>query len=79
MAHSASVVGSGARSAAQALAADCSSAVAALRREGQSVSSLGEREHVEQLQLVVEVVLEPEHHLDVVAERLEQLPVASLE
>ena len=40
---------------------------------------VGEREHVEELELVVEVVLEPEHHLQVVAERLEQLPVAPLE
>jgi hypothetical protein len=31
------------------------------------------------LELVVEVVLEPEHDLEVVAERLEQLPVAPLE
>ena len=40
---------------------------------------MGEREHVEELELVVEVVLEPEHHLEVVAERLEELPVAPLE
>jgi hypothetical protein len=40
---------------------------------------VGEREHVEELKLVVEVVLEPQHDLEVVAERVEQLPVASLE
>ncbi len=109
VAHSASVVGSGAWKAAQALVAASSAAGAAGRREGQSVSSslavssprpandglpgkepiddqlgrgllgVGEREHVEELELVVEVVLEPEHHLEAVAERLEQLPVAPLE
>jgi hypothetical protein len=40
---------------------------------------VGEREYVEELELVVEVVLEPEHNLEVVAERLEQLPVSPLE
>jgi hypothetical protein len=38
-----------------------------------------EREHVEELKLVVQVVLEPEHHLEVIAERLDELPVAPLE
>jgi hypothetical protein len=38
-----------------------------------------ERQHVEELELVVEIVLEPEHDLAIVAERLEQLPVAPLE
>ena len=46
---------------------------------GRGLLGVGEREHVEELELVVEVVLEPEHHLEVVAERLEQLPVAPLE
>ena len=40
---------------------------------------MGEREDVEELELVVEVVLEPEHHLEVIAKRVEQLPVAPLE
>ena len=40
---------------------------------------MSECERVDQLELVVEVVLEPEHHLEAVAERLEQLPVAPLE
>src|SRR5439155_2587977 len=34
------------------------------------------RKDVEELELVVEVVLEPEDHLEISAERLEQLPVA---
>jgi len=46
---------------------------------GRGLRGVGKREHVEELELVVEVVLEPEHHLTVVTERLEQLPVASRE
>ena len=46
---------------------------------GGDVLGMGEREHVDELELVVEVVLEPEHDLDAVAERVEQLPVAALE
>ena len=46
---------------------------------GRGLLGVGEREHVEELELVVEVVLEPEHDLHAVAQRLEQLPVAPLE
>ena len=46
---------------------------------GRGLLGVGEREHVEELELVVEVVLEPEHDLEVVAERLEQLAVTPLE
>src|SRR6266542_857870 len=38
-----------------------------------------ERERIEQLQLVVEVVLEPERHLQPIFQRLGELPVAPLE
>ncbi len=40
---------------------------------------MGERERVDQLELVVEVVLEPEHDLELIAERVEQPPVAPLQ
>ncbi len=38
-----------------------------------------ECERVEELELVVEVVLEPEHHVRAAAQRLDELPVALLE
>ena len=38
-----------------------------------------ERERVEKLELVVEVVLEPQHHLNAVSERLEKLSITALE
>ena len=46
---------------------------------GRSLRGAREREHVEELELVVQIVLEPEHHLEAVAQRLEQLQVAPLE
>ena len=38
-----------------------------------------ERERVDELQLVVEVMLEPEHHLQPVAQRFNELPITPLE
>src|SRR5205085_4811359 len=38
-----------------------------------------EREHVEELQLVVQVVLEPQHDRQAVAQRIDQPPVPPLE
>ena len=38
-----------------------------------------QRERIDELKLVVEVVLEPEHDLDAAGERLDELPVAPLE
>ena len=46
---------------------------------GFGLLGVGEREHVEELELVVEVVLEPEHYREAVAQRIEQLLVAPLE
>jgi hypothetical protein len=40
---------------------------------------VGEREHVEELQLVVEVVLEPQHDVGVVVDCIKQLLIAALE
>ena len=46
---------------------------------GARVDAARERERVDQLQLVVQVVLEPEDDLGAVTQRVEQLPVAALE
>jgi hypothetical protein len=39
----------------------------------------GQREYVEELELVVQVVLEPQNHMLPVPQRVQELPVASLQ